>query len=124
MLSVLFVQRQQKCREHGEDHKQGSGGVSQRLFGEKEQGNTYNQSGTEAHQLPFRQVEQHLGFDLRQIFGNGYIGHRCTSLMGVEYGTGKAAGFEQAEAEQHGIAHAGPDGGTNVAGYGNVLYQH
>ena len=36
----------------------------------------------------------------------------------------KAAGFEQAEAEQHGIAHAGPDGGTDVAGHGNILHQH
>ena len=44
--------------------------------------------------------------------------------MGIEYGTGKAAGFEQAEAEQHGIAHAGPDGGTDVAGHGNILHQH
>ena len=64
MLSVLFVQRQQKCREHGEDHKQGGGGVPQRLFREKEQRDTHKQSGTEAHQLPFCQVEQHLGFDL------------------------------------------------------------
>ena len=124
MLSVLFVQCQQKCREHGEDHKQGGGGVPQRLFGEKEQRDTHKQSRTEAYQLPLGQVEQQLGFDLRQIFGNGYIGHRCTSLMGVEYGPGKAAGFEQAEAEQHRVAHAGPDGGADVAGHRDILHQH
>ena len=44
--------------------------------------------------------------------------------MGVEYGPGQAAGLEQAEAEQHRIAHTGPDGGADVAGHGDILYQH
>ena len=44
--------------------------------------------------------------------------------MGIEYGAGKAAGFEQAEAEQHRVTHAGPDGGAYIGGYGDVLHQH
>ena len=34
------------------------------------------------------------------------------------------AGFEQAEAEQHGIAHAAPYRADGVAARGNALYQH
>lgn len=75
MLSVLFVQRQQKCREHGEDHKQGSGGVSQRLFREKEQRDTHKQSRTEAYQLPLGQIKKNFAFDFGKVFGDGYIGH-------------------------------------------------
>ena len=124
MLPILLIQCQHECRKHGKDHKQRGGRVPQGFLCEKEQGDAHKQPRAEAYQLTLGQVEQHLGLNFCQVFGNGYIGHGHTSLMGIEYGTGKAAGFEQAEAEQHGIAHAGPDGGTNVAGYGNVLYQH
>ena len=34
------------------------------------------------------------------------------------------AGFEQAEAEQHGIAHAAPYRADGVAACGDALYQH
>ena len=43
--------------------------------------------------------------------------------MGIEDGTGHAAGFEQSKTEQHCIAHARPDGVGNVAVQRNVLNQ-
>ena len=98
MLSVLFVQSQQKRREHSKDHQHGSRRITQGCFGGKIQRDTNQQPQTETDQLPLCQIEKHLGFDVGQVLWNGYIRHRLTSLMGVEYGFGKTAGFEQAEA--------------------------
>jgi len=44
--------------------------------------------------------------------------------MGIEDGLCKAAGFEQAEAKKHRVAHAGPDGAADVRSNGNALNQH
>ena len=44
--------------------------------------------------------------------------------MCVEYGFGQAAGFEQCEAQQHGIAHAAPDRHDDVLLGGDVLHQY
>ena len=50
-----------------------------------------------------------------QIFGNGHIRHSNAPFsMGTEHGFADAAGLEQTEAEQHGVAHAAPDGPGNV----------
>ena len=43
--------------------------------------------------------------------------------MGAEQGFGKRSRFEQCEAQQHGIAHAGPDGPGNITACGNTLHQ-
>ena len=78
------------------------------------QRHTHRCCHAEADELPFRQVEQHLGFDFGDVLGDGYIRNRITSLMGVEDTAGQAAGFEQAEAQKHRIAHTGPDGTGNI----------
>ena len=44
--------------------------------------------------------------------------------MCAEHAAGDGAGLEQAEAEQHGVAHAAPDGPGNVRCARNVAYQH
>ena len=44
--------------------------------------------------------------------------------MSVENTAGQAAGFEQAEAQKHRIAHAGPDGTGNIRGGADVLHQN
>lgn len=98
MLPVLFVQGEQKGGQHGEDHEHGGRGIAQRLLGCKIQGDANEQTEAEADQLPLGQVEKNLAFDLGKVFGDGYIGHFVTSLVGIEYGAGKAAGLEQAEA--------------------------
>ena len=45
-------------------------------------------------------------------------------LMCAEDALCHRAGFEQAEAEQHGIAHAAPYRADGVAARGDALYQH
>ena len=124
MLPILFIQSEQEGGQHGEDHQHGGRGISQRFLGCKIQGDANEQTEAETDQLPLGQVEKNLAFDLGKVFGDGYIGHFLTSLVGIEYGAGKAAGFEQAEAEQHCVAHAGPDGVADLPGYGDVLHQH
>ena len=44
--------------------------------------------------------------------------------MRAEHAAGDGAGLEQAEAEQHGIAHAAPYRADGVAACGDALYQH
>ena len=44
--------------------------------------------------------------------------------MCAEHAAGDGASFEQAEAEQHGIAHAAPYRADGVAACGDTLYQH
>ena len=51
-------------------------------------------------------------------------GHIHPSLMCAEHAAGDGAGLEQAEAEQHGIAHAAPYRADGVAACGDALYQH
>lgn len=45
-------------------------------------------------------------------------------LMCAEDALCHRAGFEQAEAKQHGIAHAAPYRADGVAACGDALYQH
>lgn len=75
MLPVLFVQRQQKCRQHGENHEHGGRGIAQRLLGCKIQGDANEQAEAETDELPLGQVEKNLAFDFGEVFGDGYIGH-------------------------------------------------
>ena len=44
--------------------------------------------------------------------------------MCAEHAAGDGASLEQAEAEQHGIAHAAPYRADGVAACGDALYQH
>ena len=44
--------------------------------------------------------------------------------MCAEHAAGDGASLEQAEAEQHGIAHAAPYRADGVAARGDALYQH
>ena len=44
--------------------------------------------------------------------------------MCAEHAAGDGASLEQAEAEQHGIAHASPYRADGVVACGNTLYQH
>ena len=44
--------------------------------------------------------------------------------MCIEHGLGKAARFEQAEAQQHRVAHASPDGVDDVIHKRDVLHQN
>ena len=44
--------------------------------------------------------------------------------MRTEQGFRQASGFEQCKAQQHRIAHAGPDGGGHIPANANVLHQH
>ena len=44
--------------------------------------------------------------------------------MGIEDGLCKAACFEQAEAKQNCVAHAGPDRTADICSNGNALNQH
>lgn len=44
--------------------------------------------------------------------------------MCAEHAAGDGASLEQAEAEQHGIAHAPPYRADGVAACGDALYQH
>ena len=37
---------------------------------------------------------------------------------------GQASRFEQSEAQQHRIAHAGPDGGGHIPANADILHQH
>ena len=124
MLTVLFIEGEKKGRQHGHDHQQTGGGISQCALCTEVQRHTDGNANAEADQLPLRQVKQHLGFDLGKVFGNSYIGHFLTSLVGIEYGLGKAAGLEQTEAQQNGVTHTGPDGFADICIHGNVLQQH
>ena len=124
MLTVLFIKGEKECRDHGYDHQKAGRGVAQRSLGSKVQRDANGNTNAEADQLPLRQVKQHLGFDLGKVLGNSYIGHFLTSLVGVEYGLGKAAGLEQTEAQQNGVTHTGPDSFADVCIHGDVLQQH
>ena len=44
--------------------------------------------------------------------------------MCIEHGLGKAARFEQAEAQQHRVAHASPDGVDDVIHKRDILHQN
>lgn len=44
--------------------------------------------------------------------------------MCAEHAAGDGASLEQAEAEQHGVAHAAPYRTDGVAARGDALYQH
>ena len=44
--------------------------------------------------------------------------------MCAEHAAGDGASLKQAEAEQHGIAHAAPYRADGVAARGDALYQH
>lgn len=94
MLPILFIQSEQEGGEHGEDHEHGGRGIAQRLLGCKIQGDANEQAEAETDQLPLGQIKKNLAFDLGKVFGDGYIWHFVTSLVGIEYGAGKAAGFE------------------------------
>lgn len=124
MLAVLFVESKKESRDHGYDHQKAGRGIAQGSLGSKVQRDANGNTNAEADQLPLRQVKQHLGFDLGKVLGNSYIGHFLTSLMGVEYGLGKAAGLEQTEAQQNGVTHTGPDGRTDVCIQSDVLQKH
>ena len=75
MLSVLFVQGEQKGGQHGEDHEHGGRGIAQRLLGCKIQGDANEQAEAETDQLPLGQIKKNLAFDFGKVFGDGYIGH-------------------------------------------------
>ena len=124
MLAVLFIKGEKESRDHGYDHQKTGSGIAQCALSTEVQRHTDGNANAEADQLPLRQVKQHLGFDLGKVLGNSYIGHFLTSLMGVEYGLGKAAGLEQTEAQQNGVTHTGPDGRTDVCIQSDVLQKH
>ena len=124
MLTVLFIKGEKECRDHGYDHQKAGRGIAQGSLGSKVQRDANGNTNAEADQLPLRQVKQHLGFDLGKVLGNSYIGHFLTSLMGVEYGLGKAAGLKQTEAQQNGVTHTGPNGRTDVCIQSDVLQKH
>lgn len=98
MLPILFIQSEQEGGQHGEDHQHGGRGIAQRLLGCKIQGDANEQAEAETDELPLGQIEKNLAFDFGEVLGDGYIGHFLSSLVGVEYRPGKAAGLEQAEA--------------------------
>ena len=81
MLPVLFVQSEQKGRQHGEDHQHGGRGIAHRLLGCEIQRDANEQAEAETDQLPLGQVEKNLAFDLGKVFGDGYIGQIVTSYF-------------------------------------------
>ena len=44
--------------------------------------------------------------------------------MSTKYAPGDGASLEQAEAEQHRVAHTAPNGPDGISACGDTLYQH
>ena len=84
-LPVLFVHGKKKHGHHGKNQKKRSGAVAQGLSRQEIQRHTHRCCHAEADELPLGQVEQHLGFDFGDIFGDGYIRNEITSLIGIFY---------------------------------------
>ena len=74
-LAVLFVQPEQEEGEHGNHHDDGGGAASQAASEQKIKRNADERAAAEADELPLGQVEDDLGFDFRQVFGYGDVGH-------------------------------------------------
>ena len=76
-LSVLLIHGQQKKGQHEQDHADGRRADAGMGFEQEEQRNAQRRPCAEAYELPFCQVQQHLGLDRVQVFGYGnvcYIG--------------------------------------------------
>ena len=67
--------------------------------------------------IALAEIEKDLGFDFRQVFGHVGLNddfHGQSSSMRVHDGFAQAAGFEQREAKQDGIADARPQGFDHI----------
>ena len=82
-LPVLFVQTQQKKREHDEHHAHRCGAVSQRRSQQKEKRDADQRTASEADQLSFGEIKRDLGFDFCEVLGYAHIGHDAVLLPGV-----------------------------------------
>ena len=70
-LSVALIHTEHEAREHDEDHDDRRCAAGQHRFEDKEKRQSDQDAAAETDELALGQVEDYLGFHLRQVFGDG-----------------------------------------------------
>jgi len=126
-LTVLFVHSQKEQREHDDNHAECCQTDIAGAFHQKEKRHPNECRRTEADQLAFSQIEEHLGFHPRQVTGYGDICCQTETsfpLVGTEHALSQSTCLKQREAQKNRVAHDSPNGTNDVAAERNRLNQH